>query len=158
MLAGVVGEHAVSAPVSIDRVNLRSLALESRKAHGGEGQIRFARVAEAAQVAGPCNFIDYAVVPPGVSIGEHRHQESEEEFYLVLTGSGLMRRGDDSFVVTAGDLIRNPPGEIHGLYNPGPASIELFVFELSVGKSSTILKASSPDHPPTTSSSGRPGP
>jgi mannose-6-phosphate isomerase-like protein (cupin superfamily) len=34
--------------------------------------------------------------------------------------------------VRAGDLVRNPPGQLHGLRNEGSEEVELFVFELEV--------------------------
>jgi len=104
------------------------------RAHGGEGRIRFARIADAAALAGGCNFIDYAEVPPGASIGLHRHAEDEEELYLVLDGEGQMWRDGNSFAVRPGDLVRNPPGGEHGLRNTGETPIRLFVFELRVAR------------------------
>jgi mannose-6-phosphate isomerase-like protein (cupin superfamily) len=115
-----------------DRVNLDSLPLVERTAHGGVGSIRMARVAERGELTGGCNFVDYAVVPPGASIGEHRHAVDEEELYLVLSGTALMRRGSELIPLRAGDLVRNPPGELHGLRNQGSEDVELFVFELEV--------------------------
>jgi mannose-6-phosphate isomerase-like protein (cupin superfamily) len=115
-----------------DKANLRSLPLVEQPAHGGVGSIRMARVADRSDFAGGCNFVDYAVVPPGVSIGEHRHAPEEEELYLVLSGTALVSRGSELIPVRAGDLVRNPPGQLHGLRNEGSEEVELFVFELEV--------------------------
>jgi mannose-6-phosphate isomerase-like protein (cupin superfamily) len=118
----------------VDRWNLEELALDDVVAHGGEGRIQFARIAESGAIAGGCNFIDHAVVPPGASIGRHRHAADEEEFYLVLEGEGRMWRNGESFTVEAGDLVRNPPGGEHGLVNTGAGPLRLFVFELRVSR------------------------
>jgi len=112
------------------RCNLRELSLAPQCAHGGEGEIRFARIAQAAAFAGGCNFIDYAELPPGASIGRHRHDDDEEELYLVLEGSGAMWRDGEEFAVRTGDLVRNRPGGEHGLRNTGPGVLRLFVIEL----------------------------
>jgi mannose-6-phosphate isomerase-like protein (cupin superfamily) len=112
------------------RCNLEELATAAVRAHGGEGEIHFARVADATAFAGACNFIDYAVLPPGVSIGRHRHADDEEELYLVLDGTGEMWRDGERFAVRAGDLIRNRPGGEHGLRNTGAMPLRLFVIEL----------------------------
>ena len=112
------------------RCNLRELSLTPQCAHGGEGVIQFARIAGAAAFAGGCNFIDYAELPPGASIGRHRHSDDEEELYLVLEGSGAMWRDGDQFTVRTGDLVRNRPGGEHGLRNTGPGVLRLFVIEL----------------------------
>jgi len=112
------------------RCNLDELALAEVRAHGGEGAIRFARIAEAAAFAGGCNFVDYAELPPGSSIGRHRHADDEEELYLVLAGDGTMWRDGASFAVRTGELIRNRPGGTHELRNTGAGVLRLFVIEL----------------------------
>ena len=131
------GDLRLAPPASlpgtaVDRCNLQELPLVQVVAHGGDGRIRFARIADAAALTGGCNFIDYAELPPGTSIGRHRHAGDEEEFYLVLEGAGSMWRDGESFEVRAGDLIRNAPGGEHGLRNTGDVPLRLFVFELRV--------------------------
>lgn len=121
----------MSAP-QFDKCNLDQVPLSDLCAHGGEGLIRFNRLAESFQLDGSCNFIDLAELPPGVSIGRHRHKQTEEEFYLVLSGEGTMYRNGDEFAVSSGDLIRNPPGGEHGLVNSGNNPLRIFVFELGV--------------------------
>lgn len=117
---------------ALDHVNLHEVALEQRVAHGGTGQIAFRRLAAAEQTVGACNFIDLAVVPPGASIGRHRHGPGEEEFYLVLEGTATMWRDGERLEVRRGDLVRNPPGAEHGLHNTGDGDVVLFVFEVAV--------------------------
>lgn len=119
-----------------DRVNLGEAELVEQVAHGGVGRIRFARLVDGADAEGACNFVDLAVLAPGVSIGEHRHGADEEEYYLVLDGRGTMRRGDEQFEVAAGDLVRNPPGGSHGLTNTGEDDLRIFVFEVAVTEGS----------------------
>jgi mannose-6-phosphate isomerase-like protein (cupin superfamily) len=126
-----VTDHPAAAPC-FTRCNLDALPLRSVQAHGGEGTIGFHRVAAAAELAGACNFIDLAVLPPGASIGPHRHADDEEEFYLVLEGTGTMRREEEEFPVRPGDLVRNPPGGAHALRNTGSRPLRLFVFEVAV--------------------------
>jgi mannose-6-phosphate isomerase-like protein (cupin superfamily) len=112
------------------RRNLDELVLSRVCAHGGDGEIQFARIAEAAAFAGGCNFVDYAELPPDASIGRHRHAADEEELYLVLEGSGVLWRDGEQIEVRAGDLVRNRPGGEHGLRNTGPSRLRLFVIEL----------------------------
>lgn len=119
---------------SFDRVNLAEVATASTVAHDGDGEIRFARLVERAQTEGTCNFVDLAVLPPGASIGRHRHATDEEEYYLVLEGDGTMWRNGDEFDVRQGDLVRNPPGAEHGLRNTGTTDLRLFVFEVQAAE------------------------
>jgi len=110
------------------RCNIFALSLMPEIAHDGDGYIRAVRIAAGDELTNGCEFIDYAVVPPGTSIGDHRHAAHEEEFYLVLSGSGVMRLEDETFPVAAGDLVRNLPGGLHGLANTGSEDLSLFIF------------------------------
>jgi mannose-6-phosphate isomerase-like protein (cupin superfamily) len=116
--------------VAFVRCNLSALPLSAICAHGGVGEIQFARIAEATAFAGGCNFIDYAELPPGTSIGRHRHGDDEEELYLVLEGRGTMWRDGEQFTVRTGELVRNRPGGEHELRNTGTGVLRLFVIEL----------------------------
>ena len=112
-------------------LKLDELPLESVVAHGGEGRIGFHRLLQAADVRGPWNFVDYAVLPPGASIGRHRHGRNEE-LYLVLEGEGTMQLDGQSFPVRAGHVVLNRPGGEHGLVNTSQAPLRIFVVEVAV--------------------------
>lgn len=120
----------VTAPFRIR--NILTLPRAQEIAHNGSGYISAVRVAARAELAGSFEFIDYAEVPPGSSIGDHRHSAQEEEFYLVLSGTATMRLEADTVAVTAGDLIRNPAGGLHGLTNTGGEVLRLFIFALTL--------------------------
>lgn len=117
---------------AFDRANIHAAPHARVQAHGGEGLIEFCRLAETGALSGGVNFIDHAVLAPGVSIGRHRHGVDEEELYLVISGVGVMWRDGEEFEVRRGDLVRNRPGGAHGLRNAGPEALEIFVIELSV--------------------------
>ncbi len=114
------------------RWSLFRLPLSDIRAHNGDGLIKSTRIAARGQLSSACNFIDYTCMPPDTSIGTHTHSGDNEEFYLILEGSGIMFLNGETFTVAAGDLIRNPPSGTHGLVNPGPGEMKLLVFELPV--------------------------
>ena len=122
--------HSPELGTPFDRCNLHELPLQRVKAHGGVGRILFHRIAGRNELAGPCNFIDLAEIPPGASIGRHTHEKEEEEFYLVLQGQGRMWQDGEEFAVREGDLVRNPPAGEHGLANSGEGPLRIFVWEL----------------------------
>lgn len=132
MTSGHPPAPTVPDPVRGNRWNIFRLPLEQVTAHDGTGVVRAVRVAAGDSIAGECEFIDYAEVSPGGCIGDHRHPVSEEEYYLVLAGRGTMRLESATVTVTAGDLVRNPPGGLHGLVNTGEETIQLFIFALRV--------------------------
>lgn len=109
---------------------LDELPLQRVRAHGGLGEIGFHRLFGAADFAAPCNFVDYAVLPPGASIGLHRHGD-DEELYLVLRGSGTMTRDGETFRVAAGSVVVNRRHGSHGLLNDGDEDLHLFVVEIA---------------------------
>jgi len=88
------------------------------RCHDGEGTLDFTEVYSARRSGMPTSvrFVHDDVLPPGVSIGRHRHGESEE-FYYVVSGSGLMQLDDEEFQVSAGDVTVVYPGGSHGLVN-----------------------------------------
>lgn len=114
------------------RTNIFRAELERTVAHGGTGEVLTRRVVDADAVQGSCHFMDYTVMPPGSTIGRHTHAPTEEEYYLILAGTGVMSCGEESFPVAPGDLIRNPPGGTHGLQNTGATALCLFVLEVGV--------------------------
>lgn len=110
--------------------NVFDLSLHAERAHDGNGEIYATRIAGPDALPRGCLFLDYAELPPGTSIGVHRHPPQEEEFYLVLSGAGVMRVDGETLAARAGDLIRNPGGGVHGLDNTSSACLRLFIFAL----------------------------
>lgn len=109
--------------------NVRDLLTAKEHDHGGIGTILAHRVF-AREALGPgAEFIDLAVLPPGTSIGRHRHG-ADRETYIVLAGSGLMFLDGEEFRVGAGDVVVNRPHGEHGLRNDSAdTDLHLLVFE-----------------------------
>lgn len=59
-----------------------------------------------------------ARLPPGHTTAGHHHVATEEIYYL-LEGRGLMRIGDETRPVAAGDAVAIPPGAFHQIANSG---------------------------------------
>ena len=68
-----------------------------------------------------------ASLPPGGALHEHRH--TQDEVYLVLEGSGLVRVGDEELVVEAGSAVFIPGDALHSCENTGTADLRVaYVF------------------------------
>jgi mannose-6-phosphate isomerase-like protein (cupin superfamily) len=65
-----------------------------------------------------------AIVPMGEQTRPHRHLRSEE-LYHFTRGSGVMRLGESSFPVQAGDTVHIAPGTVHALANTGEEELRL---------------------------------
>jgi mannose-6-phosphate isomerase-like protein (cupin superfamily) len=68
-----------------------------------------------------------ANLPPGGAVREHRH--TQEEVYLVLEGSGLVRVGDEELIVEAGSAVFVPGDALHSCENTGTSDLRVaYVF------------------------------
>jgi len=105
-------------------------ALVNTVAHAGCGHIRTTRVIDAAHRSG-FRFIDLTELPPGTSVGVHRHTADDEEVYVIVQGRGRMVLDGETFDVGPGDVIRNVPGGTHGLTNTGTEPLRMVVLDVA---------------------------
>ena len=101
-------------------------------AHAGDGHVGVLRIFDRGDFRGPIHFVEYAVVPPGASIGRHTHG-ADEELYLVLEGTGTMHVDGHDFRVAPGTVVLNRAGGTHELRNDSSAPIRLYVIEVGLG-------------------------
>ncbi|WP_095588196.1 cupin domain-containing protein [Actibacterium ureilyticum] len=99
------------------------------ESHDGTGEILADRV-RALPAGSHVNHVDLVVVRPGATIGHHRHGPDNEEFYVVIVGRAEMWIEDRKRPVHPGDVILNPPGGAHGLFNPTDTDVWLVVIEI----------------------------
>ena len=96
--------------------------------HDGEGTISVVDIFD--KFSSQMQFLHYTVLPPGTSIGSHKHGD-DEEFYIVLEGSGEMELDGTKHPVRTGDVILNKPFGTHGLRNTSLTNeLRLLVFEV----------------------------
>ncbi len=68
-----------------------------------------------------------ARLPPGEALNEHRHEQ--DEIYLVLEGSGLVRVGGEETTVEAGSAVFIPGDALHSCENTGASDLRVaYVF------------------------------
>jgi mannose-6-phosphate isomerase-like protein (cupin superfamily) len=65
-----------------------------------------------------------ATIAPGESVAEHFHKVTEE-FYHILSGSGLMKINDEEAQVYPGDTVVILPGMRHKITNNGEVPLVL---------------------------------
>jgi mannose-6-phosphate isomerase-like protein (cupin superfamily) len=70
-------------------------------------------------------FLAQASVPPGNKLSGHI--DPMEEIYIIQTGRGLMKVGDEDQEVGPGDAIPIPVGTFHDLTNIGEEELTLLV-------------------------------
>lgn len=65
-------------------------------------------------------------LPPGKTVTPHHH-EVLEEIYYIFSGSGVMRIGEESQAVSAGDAIYIPKHNVHSLTNTGDEDMKILL-------------------------------
>jgi mannose-6-phosphate isomerase-like protein (cupin superfamily) len=111
--------------------NIYEMELVETIAHRGEGLIKFGRPFSEEDFSSPWHFVDYAIIPPGCSIGEHQHG-ANEEMYFILHGEGKMIVNGKESTVRSGDLVLNKSGWSHGLRNESAEDIRILVVEVGL--------------------------
>ena len=101
--------------------------------HGGTGAVDLYEIWGNSDFKSGIDFIDRVVVPPGSTIGFHKHGENEE-MYIVLEGEGLMKIEGDEVTVKKGDMILNAAGGSHGLVNNSNQNIDILVIQISINE------------------------
>jgi mannose-6-phosphate isomerase-like protein (cupin superfamily) len=75
--------------------------------------------------AGSSQFLlGWTVLPPGARHDRHRHHQADE-FFVVLSGQGLIYTDDRDQPATEGDVVFTPRGHWHGFNNTGQDDVTL---------------------------------
>jgi mannose-6-phosphate isomerase-like protein (cupin superfamily) len=84
---------------------------------GGRGEVE-SRLLQSATEGSQLKAFALNRLPPGASIGMHRHA-GDEDCYYCLSGCGLVRDGSEEYPITAGVLQITRNGETQALRNTG---------------------------------------
>lgn len=105
----------------------------TRQLLGGVGVCYWKQLVSGMHLADHLHCVEYVVVPAGSSIGTHRHERTEEVYYI-LHGSATMNLNGKARQVSAGDLILTPLGASHGIANFSRQDMAFFVVEVFPGR------------------------
>ncbi len=102
--------------------------------HGGEGELDWVRVLDHGDLEGRhLRFFHDDVIPPGASIGVHRH-EGDEEYYFIISGRGVMTLDGERHEVGPGDIGAVFPGGEHGLANTSDEDMRIIVVSVACSR------------------------
>lgn len=85
---------------------------------GGAGTVAMTHFLEKADSFGAGRLFSIATLPPGASIGMHKH-EGEYEIYYILKGTAQVMDNDVPGVLDAGDCMICLDGDSHSIENSG---------------------------------------
>lgn len=106
-------------------INLDELEIE----HCGEGVYRQSYGVVSDRIGARKLGYNLTVVPPGCRAGYFHNHRVGEEMFMVLSGEGMLRFGEQDYPLRAGDVIACPPGgrEVaHQISNTGSSELKLF--------------------------------
>ncbi|MBD3421929.1 MAG: cupin domain-containing protein [Chitinivibrionales bacterium] len=100
----------------------------NERCHDGAGRVINRRLFRQEDFTTKLASFIRTEIPPGSSVGCHHHPHDEEVF-VILEGEGILTVNEKEFVVGAGDVIVNQPGDSHGLKNDATKKIVILVFK-----------------------------
>jgi uncharacterized cupin superfamily protein len=71
--------------------------------------------------------VELARLPPGAKNFPYHAHYAQWELFLFISGRGEMRGPDETFAVTAGDVVMFPPGDAHAITNTGADDLVYYV-------------------------------
>ena len=103
------------------------------RAHLGLGNILARRLFDMDMFTTNWGFVDHAFMPPGTSVGYHRH-DMLQECYVIIGGRGRMKVDGEVADVIKGDCIPNRLGGSHGIINHTDTPLEYLNIAVSQHK------------------------
>ncbi len=103
------------------------------RCHDGTGSIRWIGVLDGEHPGDQrLRFFHDDILPPGASIGIHTHT-SDQEYYYIVSGRGVMTLDGQEHEVAAGDITAVLPGGSHGLANHSDGDLRVIVISVEGG-------------------------
>lgn len=129
--ASDLGDDRVGVPLDPKPVFItmrldKSLTKPVIRFHGGKGTVQYRRALTPEVFFSNWSYVDHVILPPGASVGKHR-SEGVEEFWYVISGSGVARVDQESAPITAGDAVPVFFREVHSFENDSTKPLELMV-------------------------------
>lgn len=93
----------------------------------GEGTVTLTHYFTSDQFKARVRLCARLDIPPQASIGMHQH-DTEDEVYLVLSGSGIVSDGKTETRVNPGDAVLTGRGEAHAVRNDGTETLVIVAF------------------------------
>jgi mannose-6-phosphate isomerase-like protein (cupin superfamily) len=111
----------------------RDLLRPAAPLDGGKGAVQNRRVLPPEVFFTNWSYVDHVLLPPGTSVGAHKHM-GVEEIYYVMDGEGTVKVNDETAPVKKDDAMVMAPGDVHSFENTGSAPMELLVIGAAMEK------------------------
>ena len=87
------------------------------KVKGGDGIVSMVHLVDC-ETEKNIRMLAEVTLLPGTSFGYHQH-DSETEYFMILSGSGLVNDNGKEVQVNAGDVVVTGNGALHSIANNG---------------------------------------
>ena len=98
--------------------------------YGGKGTLTLHEFMGKEDLGGAGRRMGIMTIPQHASIGPHTHT-GEFESYYIMQGSGLYLDNDREYVLTRGDFVLCKDGDTHGISNPNPEDLVMYIVILN---------------------------
>jgi mannose-6-phosphate isomerase-like protein (cupin superfamily) len=112
------------------RALVEALGARETSPHDGVGEVQLLRAYDRAEGGPLVELIHLVIVPPGSTLGRHRHGD-DSEWYVILDGEGTMHVDGHDVPVRRGDVVVNRPFGEHGLTNDAANDLHVMVFKIT---------------------------
>jgi mannose-6-phosphate isomerase-like protein (cupin superfamily) len=96
---------------------------DKEKMRGGEGTATLTYLVDCENEKN-IRMLAEITLPPGASIGPHKH-DAETEYFLIFSGSGMVNDNGAEVPVKAGDAVITGNGAFHSIKNTGAVPLVL---------------------------------
>ncbi|MFA6505326.1 MAG: cupin domain-containing protein [Treponemataceae bacterium] len=94
----------------------------NEKLRGGTGTVTMVHFADQSTMKHH-RLLAECTIPPGASIGEHKH-DNEIEYYIILEGKGIVVDNGVDVPVGPGDVVATGDGASHSIRNEGKVPLK----------------------------------
>jgi mannose-6-phosphate isomerase-like protein (cupin superfamily) len=108
------------------------LTQHNENMRGGAGTVTLKHLLKPEEMLGKGRLFAEITIPPGASIGLHRH-DGNVEIYYFLEGKGRYFNNDEAYEVAAGDLTLVDDHNSHSVENTGSVPLKLIGLILFTG-------------------------
>jgi mannose-6-phosphate isomerase-like protein (cupin superfamily) len=94
---------------------------QREKMRGGDGTVTLTHFVDGSAMQNARMLAEFSL-PPGASIGPHRH-DNETEYFIFLSGTGTVNDNGTEIPVKSGDVLATGGGASHSVKNTGSAPL-----------------------------------